>query len=387
MKRIALGIVAIVLLFARGGSPVAAELHVATTGDDRFSGSEATPYRTIRRALDVASRGDTILLHAGTYEERISTQDGPIRGGQSWADALTIAAIPGEAVVLQPPAGSTRVVMLADPIASFIVFRGLVLDASRVSHEAVKITWTTFGPSNGSHHIRIEDSEVMNAPGQGLLVGGHHNEFVRLRVHDNGRTDLEHGLYITGPDNLVDGCEVYRNAGWGVHLYNGDANDVDRNVIRNNRIRDNARVGRRGAGIVLSSGRDNIAFNNVIFGNQLGIQVAAKGVRSRVYNNTIFAQTSAGIEVDDGAVDSDIRNNLVFGNASGIKDAGKGTAISSNLVNVDPGVVDASGFDVRLTSTSAAVDKGESLDAVATDHDRRPRPQGAGYDIGAYEAR
>ncbi|MBM4335702.1 MAG: right-handed parallel beta-helix repeat-containing protein [Deltaproteobacteria bacterium] len=387
MGRVGIGIAAALLLLQAARPAAAAELHVATNGDDQAPGDAAAPFRTIRRGLDAARAGDTIYLHAGVYAEGVSTEDGPIQGGTSWADALTIAAWPGDTVVLRPRKGTPRVITLARPEASFIVFRGLVLDARSVKFDGVKITWSTFGPSNASHHIRIENSEVMNARRQGILVGGHHNEFLRLRVHDNGRSDFDHGLYITGADNLIDGCDVYRNAGWGVHVYDGDASDADRNVVRNSRIYDNARIGRRGAGVILSSGEENIALNNVIFGNRVGVQIGRTARRARVYNNTVFSQKGAGIDVNDGAVDTEIRNNLVFANPSAILDAGEATVISSNLVNVDPGVLDAATFDVRLMESSAAIDAGEPLDAAPFDHDGNPRPQGAGYDVGAYERR
>lgn len=277
--------------------------------------------------------------------------------------------------------------MLADARASYLVIRGLVLDARNVQREGVKITWTGPDPSNSSHHVRIEDSEIVNAPGQGLLVAGHHNELLRLRVHRNGTSDLDHGIYVTSADNLVDGCIVHQNAGWGVVVYNGEANDADRNVLRNNRIFDNARSGARGAGIGLSNGEDNLAFNNVVFGNAVGIQVAYSVSRSRLYHNTVFANAGMGIHLGEGATDSDVRNNLVFGNRPDYVNAGARTSEGTNLLGGDPGVVDAARFDAHLRPSSRAIDRGAALDAVPFDHDRVPRPQGRAHDVGAYEYR
>ena len=382
-----LGIAVAALLLAPAAFALANDHHVATTGDDWGAGSATAPFRTIRQALNVAGPGDTVYLHAGTYAEQVSTYQGAIQGGASWADALIISALPGDTVVLEPHSGSERVFTLAAASASYIVVRGIVMDARNVKYEGVKVTWSGVDPANSSHHIRIEDSEVLNSPGQGVLVDGHHNELLRLRVHGNGVSDFDHGIYITSRDNLVDGCEVYQNAGSGVHVYNGAAKGADRNIVRNNRIRDNARIGRRGSGIVLSSGEENIAFNNVISGNKIGIQVDYAALRSRVYNNTIFAQANDGIYVGAGAADSDVRNNLVFGNSQGITNAGIRTKTGTNLVATDPGVVDAARFDLHLRASSPAIDTGAALDGVPFDHDRVPRPQGAGYDIGAYEYR
>ncbi|MEX2204672.1 MAG: right-handed parallel beta-helix repeat-containing protein [Myxococcota bacterium] len=384
MRHCGLALALAALLLALAPRAFAVERHVSPTGNDGAAGSLALPYRTLRHALDRAGPGDTIYLHAGTYPEAVSTNDGAIRGGTSWSNALVIASYPGDMVVLAPPAGTHRVLMFASAQASYVVVRGLVLDARNVRYEGVKITWSS-SKSNSSHHVRIEDSEVVGAPGQGVLVTGHHNEFLRLRVHRNGVTDFDHGFYIASPDNLIDGCEVFDNAGWGVSVFNGHANESDRNIVRNNRIHHNARAGRRGAGIILSSGDDNVAINNVIYGNKIGIHVDYGSLRARVYNNTIFAQATDGIHVGAGASDTDVRNNLVFDSVANFTNAGRRTTTGTNLFGGNPGVVDAARFDAHLLASSAAIDQGTTLDTVPFDHDQVPRPQGAAYDVGAYE--
>src|ERR1700733_1349018 len=50
---------------------------------------QVTPGGTIQSAVDRANAGDTILIHTGTYRERVKVDK-----------ALTIAAAPGESVVL-----------------------------------------------------------------------------------------------------------------------------------------------------------------------------------------------------------------------------------------------------------------------------------------------
>jgi hypothetical protein len=42
-------------------------------------------------------------------------------------------------------------------------------------------------------------------------------------------------------------------------------------------------------------------------------------------------------------------------------------------------------YDLHLLSTSPAIDKGSNASAPSEDYDGIPRPQGSGYDIGAYE--
>lgn len=72
------GIVGALLLAACGAGPgapagaahpsaAAATWHVATTGSDGASGTEAAPWKTIQHAADRVKPGDIVIVHAGTY--------------------------------------------------------------------------------------------------------------------------------------------------------------------------------------------------------------------------------------------------------------------------------------------------------------------------------
>ena len=74
----------------------ATELHVAVTGNDAGSGSQAVPYRTIQHAADLAQPGDIVTVHEGVYRERVN----PPRGGESDAKRITYQAAPGENVTI-----------------------------------------------------------------------------------------------------------------------------------------------------------------------------------------------------------------------------------------------------------------------------------------------
>lgn len=75
----------------------AAELHVATSGNDTNPGTTAAPLRTIQRAAERAQPGDVITVHAGTYRERIT----PPRGGESEARRIVYQAALGETVEIK----------------------------------------------------------------------------------------------------------------------------------------------------------------------------------------------------------------------------------------------------------------------------------------------
>lgn len=76
--------------------------HVSVNGNDLFSGNEGDPFRTISKAAEIASAGDTVIVHQGIYREWVS----PENGGTSDLDRITYMAAPGEKAVIK---GSERI--------------------------------------------------------------------------------------------------------------------------------------------------------------------------------------------------------------------------------------------------------------------------------------
>jgi len=74
----------------------AVDFHVATTGSDANSGTATEPLLSIAAAADLAQPGDTVIIHAGTYRERIA----PPRGGTSEDRRITYRAAAGERVIV-----------------------------------------------------------------------------------------------------------------------------------------------------------------------------------------------------------------------------------------------------------------------------------------------
>src|SRR5262249_5341150 len=65
MRRTFLSILTLLVLTA--ATAQAATYYVATTGNDSNPGTQAQPFRTIQKGLDVAQNGDTVLVGNGTY--------------------------------------------------------------------------------------------------------------------------------------------------------------------------------------------------------------------------------------------------------------------------------------------------------------------------------
>lgn len=73
------------------------EYHVSTWGNDKNIGNAKAPFRTINRAAQAATYGDTVIVHEGTYREWVK----PINGGLNETCRITYQAAPGEQVIIK----------------------------------------------------------------------------------------------------------------------------------------------------------------------------------------------------------------------------------------------------------------------------------------------
>jgi len=352
----------------------AATYYVATTGSDANLGTEAAPYRTLNKGVKALKSGDTLYVRDGTYAESLRNN---IAGGTSWSAPVKVAAFPGESVTLRPSSGS-HVIWLSGSNRKYIIFERLILDASGVSTDGVKITTNDGTAATAAHHIRLLNVEVKNAPNQGIIVGQYcdDNEFLNLHVHHNGKdANYDHGLYLSGSRNLIEGGEWHHNKEYGIQLYRFGTG----NIVRNARVHDN------GQGIVSSQQADNVIVNNMVYQNTRRGIILMSGNQLKAFHNTAYNNGKIGIDISSAAVtNAQVMNNISFNQITNIKNLGTNTTLSNNL-NTDPQFVNATLADFRLQGISPAIDTGVTLSEVTNDYAHVSRPQGAGYDIGAYE--
>ena len=76
---------------------LARDYHVSPAGNDAHDGSAARPLQTISAAAQLAQPGDAIIVHAGTYRERVT----PPRGGTSDAARIAYRAAAGEPAIIK----------------------------------------------------------------------------------------------------------------------------------------------------------------------------------------------------------------------------------------------------------------------------------------------
>src|SRR5207244_2838912 len=137
---------------------------VAPDGSDSSPGTANLPFRTLAKGVSVLKPGDTLLVKPGTYAESLNAN---IPSGTDWSKPVTLKAYdPNNRPTIQPPVGNDRVLFFGtnggQPV-HHVIIDGFILDGANVAVDNVKIT-------DGAHHIRLSNSEVKNAPSQGILI-------------------------------------------------------------------------------------------------------------------------------------------------------------------------------------------------------------------------
>jgi hypothetical protein len=136
-----------------------------------------------------------------------------------------------------------------------------------------------------------------------------------------------------------------------------------------------------GRAIDFGSGNDGFlsASNNTFFNNQYGI--ACWGRYLGEIKNNIFLANDTAIVGDGGGDQPAPDTNCLFDNSSDVVDY----TADINSVTDDPGLIDALRGNYSIDDTSPCFDVGLTLSYITDDYVALARPQGVGYDIGAYE--
>ncbi len=93
MKKYIISLIALVLC----NFLIARDFHVSKQGSDQNPGTAKQPLLTIQAAADKAQAGDRIIVHEGTYREKIA----PPRGGNSDSERIVYEAAKGEKVLVK----------------------------------------------------------------------------------------------------------------------------------------------------------------------------------------------------------------------------------------------------------------------------------------------
>lgn len=369
----------------------------AADGDDSRScaqaRNQAMPKRTLTNAFGCNAPGAVFIMRGGDWSERPSRF--PSGTGAADGQIVTIQNYPGEKVRIVPAGTSINGWDLRS--VRYLRIRGvggrdsLVFDCAGMTGPfgvaCVKMT--------AVEHITFDTLTVRNSPSQGILgsTSGGPNCDVTIRnalVERNGKDiNYDHGIYQKGCRWLIEDSEIRNNAGLGINV-RGDASDTTTgSIYRRLRIHGH----KEHCAMELGYGNNLLAENILAYKNDGGIRSCyGEPVGTKIYNSTSWDNDQGGggscggrgIHVCSGAKNAEVINNISFGHSGGdIVNQGTGTVMKTNVVN--PNFRNLASVPPDLWPLCCAIDAGTALPTVKTDVDGRLRPQGAAYDVGAYE--
>jgi hypothetical protein len=414
---------------------------VSPVGNDVNPGTVDQPFVSLTHTRDVMQPGDIGYVRQGFWNQidaygsvlNIFPENTGVVGSPK-----ALVAYPGESAWIGDSTIQYAISILghegsSTPVEYWII-AGLIL---RASDTAVR-----YVSQNGqTNHTRIVGNDVrqFTVSGDGISADGDGTDYKILGndVHDNGNgIDKSYSVYWGGM-----GTQSALEIGWndlhdnprgkGIQIYghfNGDS-------ISNVRIHDNRVYNNTESGMVLGGSdgtpgflSDVSVYNNLIYNNgagdplysYYGIQAQNWGLSGPApgtgnftfYNNTFYnngdpaRHGGATLLADDSIGSLLLKNNIVVANpatlgyfdwggvspqskVSGTNNLwygdGPGPSQLANNVNADPLFVNAVGLNFHLQSSSLAVDAGIAIPVLLTDVEGVSRPQGAAFDMGAYE--
>jgi hypothetical protein len=403
------------LLLLTPHAAAAADYYVSGTGNDASSGSETAPFRQIRRALQVVTTGDTVLVSDGEY------LGFDVRLNATAAAPVTVRALGSGAIVVPTSDRADNRDTIHIAYSSHVILDGL--RSFQANRAAVRV--------NSSQRITIRNGVFGNNRYWGIFTN--HSDDLLIENNECYGSVAEHGIYTSnsGDRPVLRGNRCHDNYGCGIHmnadLSAGGDGVITGAVVENNRIYRNGQGG--GAGINMDGVQESVVRNNLVF-NNLGSGIAlfrqdgAAGPRGvQVLHNTVDMPSTGrwALLVGSAADTNYVRNNILLNrgtfrgglNFGSLTDAsltdsnynlldrvstdGGQTAISLSQwqsqghepysLSAAPAslFVDPAAGDYHLLATAPAVDAGQALPNVPVDLDGQPRPAGTAPDIGCYE--
>src|SRR5437016_3851794 len=340
----------------------------AAAGNDGNPGDSARPLRTVQHAADLVNPGDMVIVRDGVYTGSSSEVLAIGRGGSAsnwvvfraehkWGAVLDGQGTPGVQGVSDAGVHFS---------ASFVRVEGFEIRG--MWHDGVDMGATDIVLS-GNHIHNVGGYCESSGLGISAIAAYSSNVVIEQNViHDIGRLspgqfgcspssdywqNHDHGIYLSDGVYVIIRNNVFYNMvhGWDVHRYGTTCDQVY--VVNNTFAYPNPN---RDGHIILASTTTNLYIEDNIFylpGQNIGIS----GTQSGAFIDHNLSTAAVG-----------------------------GGGIGSNIENTDPQFVNPSALEFRLQAGSPAVDAGTILSIVLGDVLGIIRPQGAGYDIGAFES-
>lgn len=392
---------------------------VSTAGNDLANGSAGSPWKTLQRAADLVTAGDIVNVLAGEYAGLDLFTSGTA------ANPITFRAQPGVSIT-SPNQRTPDGINLEG--ASYVVIEGFhVTGLPRAGIRAVGTS-----AANVSRFVTIRDNVADQNGRWGIFTG--YSEDLLIENNQASRSELEHGIYVSNSADrpIVRDNLVWGNFGSGIQI-NSDGTLPGDGIIKDALVERNTVYGNGaggGSALNMDGVQDSVFVNNLLYDNHAsGISLyqidGEEGAKNnQVLNNTILQPSDGGwaVNIQGGSTGNTVRNNILLnqqsfrGSISVSEDSLAGLSSDYNAVkdrfSVDDGesgvslaqwrtatgqdahsfvatlanlFVDPSNSDFHLRVGSLAVDTGNASLAPPIDLSGHARPQGLGFDMGAYE--
>ena len=410
--------------------------YVAPTGSNSAAGSAAAPWQTLQQAANTVQAGDTVHVAAGNYLGFNIVTGGTAAAPITFqADAGTVINQPmywggiyfginnsGHAYNVVD--GFTMVAQPSDPLwDAGIRFGGTGTPGQWVQGGIIR---------NNIVHMRVvtPGDTSQNYDQFDIFTSWQDGTLVQNNTVSGG---WDSGIYMSNSakNYVVQNNTVFNVGGNGIHN-NGDLSagspGINYNALIEGNIIHDVCFGIGGQAISCDGVQDSRILNNLVYnshskGISLFGQDAAQGSqRDIVVNNTVLTAADGGsaLRMADNSPGNTVYNNVFYSyntsaacidlNSEDLVGLVSDYNVVTNRIYVDGSTVSFSAWksnyhedahsliatptqlfannaanDYHLVAGSPAVDAGTATDAPATDIVGTPRPQGAGYDIGAYE--
>lgn len=348
-------------------------------------------HASVQEAIDAAVDGDTVMVGPGTYRENIQIRDKKLSLISTHGPAATVIDGGGMGSVVSLGRGGSGTLLdgftLTNGAAvqgggiyiywSSLVVRNCIIADNTATAQGGGVSVQTYAGFTAYDSV-IRDNRAGNGGGVAVQTGG---LFIhRTRILNNTADNLGGAFLSTGwvsNPNLHDSVIAGNAARYGGAFYSsGYATDAraTNSVIERN-------VAELGAPFYTGSGGGFYSRNSTIANNIATVEggggYAEAGTRYiGAVNSVIYHNSGPPVLLLDP--------ESAFITYSDIEGGYPG----EGNIDSDPGFVDVAGGDYHLGSASVCIDAGTSTEYGLPDHDieGNPRPQGEGYDIGAYEA-
>ncbi|MDX3005124.1 right-handed parallel beta-helix repeat-containing protein [Kribbella solani] len=358
---------------------------------DSGPGTSGTPYCTIVKGVSKLAAGMTLYIGDGTYAETIK----PAVSGT--ADApITITAWPGKHPLLTPASFGANISSRAYLTLSGIAFSGTKYDGVYVTgSQNITISGNTvtgagqpvagknaYGISiRGTSASVVSGNDVNHNNGTGiLLTSGSTGNVVSgnaASYNADGYQRNANGINVISPGNTVIRNITHDNEDSGIQFYPGGNN----NLATLNLTYDNGDHGIDDYNVTGGFLIGNTVYRNCTTGiNVEGTSgnytvmnnIAADNAVYPAYNGIACNRRAGNIGIWDSApASTTVDHNLVWLTKSGTMYAfattyktlaamQAATHQEAHGVQADPAFANAAGWDLRLSGTSAAIDRGNS---------------------------